>query len=74
MLSGGRADVTWRGSAKGAVIAVRPIVEHNLSEAISEHVKGKQGFPKGKLCWTLRVATNSSTAGGWPVTTEAAGG
>ena len=74
VLSGARGDMTWRGSVKGAVIAVRPIVEHSVFEAISEHGKGKQGFPKGKLCWTPRVATNSSTAGGWPVTIEAPGG
>lgn len=73
-LSGGRGDVTWRGSVKGTVIAIRPIMEHSVSEAISEHGKGKQGFPKGRLRWTLRVATTSSTAGGWPVMIEAPGG
>lgn len=74
VLPGGRGDVTWRGSVKGTVIAIRPIMEHSVSEAISEHVKGKQGFPEGKLCWTPRVATNGSNAGGWPVMIGAPGG
>lgn len=45
-------------------------MECNILEDISKHVKRKQAFPKGRLCWTLSVATYESIADGWPVMFE----
>lgn len=36
--------------------------------------RARQGFPKGKLCWTPRVTTNSLTAGRWSLMTDTPGG
>lgn len=66
--------MTGHGSLKGVVIAQRLVMEQNLLDVISENVKGEevkwQGFPKGKPCWMLRVATSCASAARRPAVSE----